>query len=304
MSAGPAPESLTIEAGAVKLRAYDYGNPEAPSMVIVHGMQDFALALEPLAEAFRTSYRVVSFDLRGHGDSDKPGVYSFGHLEADLLAVIAQLGLERPVLVGHSLGGHLVTQFAAIFNEVPACIVNVEGIGPPMRESDMPVEDRQWRLRAAIQSLLQPSGPGRPMHDLEDAAQLFCRFHPGLDYDLSRHLAELGTEPHPYGGLQWKWDPRVQTMGIGSSSREAEERWAWVECPVLIVTGGKAAEFFVRQRGIDPDLARSAPEEISRRVGLFRAAKHVEIAEAGHMVHYDTPDRLVAVIEEFLEQNG
>lgn len=295
-----APETLTIDTGAVELRAYDYGNPQAQPMVIIHGMQDFALSLAPLAEAFRDAYRVVSFDLRGHGDSGQPGVYTLPYLLADLLAVLARLELERPVLVGHSLGGHLATQFAAIFPEVPSCVVNVEGIGPPMRESDLPVEDRQWRLRTGIQSLLQPAGPGRPMHDLEDAAQLFCRFHPGLDYDLSRRLVELGTAPHPHGGLRWKWDPLVQTLGLTMSRHESEERWGWIECPVLVVTGGRAAEFFVRQRGIDPQLASSAPEEIARRVSLFRNASHVEIEEAGHMVHFDAPDRLSAVIRDFL----
>lgn len=300
MSAAAEPTPLTVESGAVKLRAWDYGHRDAPAMVVIHGMQDFALSLSPLADAFRDDYHVVSYDLRGHGDSDKPGIYTLPHLQADLLAVIAGLELERPVLVGHSLGGHLATQFAAVFPELPSRVVNVEGIGPPMRESDLPVEDRQFRLRNGIQSLLRPAGHGRPMHDLDDAAQLFCRFHPGLDYDLSRHLVELGTEPHPHGGLQWKWDPQVSTIGMTRDPQATEECWGWIECPVLIVTGGRAAEFFVRQRGIDPDLARSAPEEIDRRVGLFRDATHVEIPEAGHMVHFDAPERLIEVIRAFL----
>ena len=56
----------------------------------------------------------------------------------------------------------------------------------------------------------------------------------------------------------------------------------------------------MQRRGVDPDLARSAPEEITRRVGLFRNANHVEIAEAGHMIHLDAPDRLTEIIRERL----
>ena len=85
-----------------------------------------------------------------------------------------------------------------------------------------------------------------------------------------------------------------------SDRQTTEERWTWIECPTLIITGGQSAEFFVQQRGLDPELARSAPEEITRRVGLFRNAEHVEIAEAGHMIHLDAPERLIEIIRERL----
>lgn len=298
MSSQPTP--VRIEAGPITLQAYDYGNGSATPMVIVHGIQDFALAFDDIARAFTDSHHVVSFDLRGHGDSDKPGIYTLPHFMADLHAVLAHFQFERPVLVGHSLGSHVITQYAGIFTDVPALLVSIDGMGAPMRESDIPVEDRQWRLRNGVLSLLGASGHGRPMHDLDDAAGLFCRFHPGLDYDLSRKLVELGTEEHPHGGLQWKWDPQVLTIGLLSDRHATEERWGWIECPTLIVTGGQAADFFVRLRGLDPDLARSAPEEITRRVGLFRNANHVEIAEAGHMIHFDAPERLVEIMTKWL----
>ena len=153
-----------------------------------------------------------------------------------------------------------------------------------MREADVPVEDRQWRLQNGIRALLSGGDLGRPMADLDDAASLYCRFHPGLDYDLSRKLVELGTDEHPQGGLKWKWDPIVETIGLMQDRQATEERWTWIECPTLIITGGKSAEFYVQLRGLDPDLASSAPEEIDRRVALFRNAEHFEIARAGHMM--------------------
>ena len=75
-AARPAPKPLTLEGAGVRLRAHDWGNPLARPLVVVHGIEDFALALEPLAEAFRSDYHVVAFDLRGHGDSDKPGSFA------------------------------------------------------------------------------------------------------------------------------------------------------------------------------------------------------------------------------------
>ncbi len=293
-------EPVRVQAGPVSLQAYDYGNAGATPMVIVHGIQDFALAFSDIAEAFAETHHVVSFDLRGHGDSDKPGIYTMPHFMADLHAVLEHFRFERAVLVGHSLGSQIVTQYASIFTEVPSMVISIDGIGAPMRESDMPVEDRQWRFRNGILSLLQPGGEKRPMHDLDDAASLYCRFHPGLDYDLSRKLVELGTEEHPHGGLKWKWDPQVLTIGMLNDRQAAEERWTWIECPTLIITGGKSVEFFIQRRGLDPDLARSAPEEIPRRIGLFRNAVHVEIPEAGHMIHLHTPEKLIEAIRSRL----
>jgi pimeloyl-ACP methyl ester carboxylesterase len=294
------PTPLTLSCGEVTLRGYDFGSRGKTPMVVAHGIQDFARALDPVALAFRDAYHVVSFDLRGHGDSDKPGVYTIPHFMADLHAVLQQLEFERPVLVGHSLGGQIVTQYAALWHDVPRAIVNIDGIGAPMREDAVPLDDRRYRLRNGVLSLLGRPREGRPMVDLEDAAQLFCRFHPGLDLELSRRLVAIGTEPHPHGGLRFKWDPQVLQIGIQGSALATEERYSWVECPALIITGGRAHEFFVRHRGLDPSLARSAPEEIARRVKLFRNPTHVEIAEAGHMIHLDAPDRLVEVMRKFL----
>ena len=300
-SPGEAPRSLTLDCGTCTLRGYDYGNQGAPPLVLVHGMQDFALAFDPLAQALRGKYRVVTYDLRGHGDSDKPGIYTMPHLLADLHAVIVQLELERPRLVGHSLGGQVVSQYAGVFADMPEAVVNVEGLGPPMRESDIPLENRQWNLRTRIQGLLAAPGPGRPMMDLEDAATLFCRFHPGLDIDRARSLVALATDEHPHGGLKWKWDPRVQSMGLTRSQDRAEELWSWITCPTLLITAGKAAEFFARQHRMPIELASGAPEEIERRVALFRSATHVEIPDAGHMVHFDALERLIDLLEQFLD---
>ena len=115
-----------LDGAGCRLQVYDYGNDGAPPMLLVHGIQDFALALQPLAEAFRDQYRVVSCDLRGHGDSDKPGVYTMAHYLADLRALFIQLEMEKPVLVGHSLGSQIVCQYGGVFPEVPRAIVSID----------------------------------------------------------------------------------------------------------------------------------------------------------------------------------
>lgn len=293
-------ERIQIQAGPINLQAYDYGNHGARPLVLLHGIQDFALAFDDLAEALSETHHVVSFDLRGHGDSDKPGLYTIPHMMADLNAVIETFQFEKPVLIGHSLGSQIVTQYAAVFNEVPSLVVSIDGMGAPMRETDIPLDDRQWRLQNGIRGLLAPGKVGRPMMGHEDAAQLFCRFHPGLPYETSLKLVQQGTDEHPHGGLKWKWDQKIQSIGLLQDRATMEERWSWISCPCLLITGGKSAEFYVQQRGLDPDLANSAPEEIPRRIGLFRQGEHVDIPEAGHMIHLDAPDRLIEIIKGWL----
>ncbi len=107
-------QPIRVQAGLVNLQAYDYGNTGATPMVIVHGIQDIALAFSDIAEALVDSHHVVSFDLRGHGDSDKPGTYTLPHYMADLHAVLKHFQFERPVLVGHSLGSQIITSGSGI----------------------------------------------------------------------------------------------------------------------------------------------------------------------------------------------
>ena len=294
------PAALTLQGAGVQLRVYDYGNEGAPPMILIHGIQDFARSLEAVARGFREDYRVIAYDLRGHGDSDKPGLYSINHHLADLHSIVLQLGLERPVLVGHSLGGLIASHYAGLFTAGPSSLVSIEGLGPPFRDFEIPLERKQLRTRRGIESLLRPSSQGRPIKSRDHATRSLRRHHPRLDPEAARRLVELGTEPHPAGGLQWKWDTRVQTTWLSFLPALSEERWGWIECPVLQVSAGKSAEFWSRRRAVPLAQASTDPAELQRRLHLFRHCTHVEIAVAGHMIHYDTPDELAAVMRAFL----
>lgn len=88
------------------------GDPAAPEILFIHGLRQSRLSWEKqLADPQLKGFRIVTFDLRGHGDSDKPaapGAYSSADLWADdVAAVIGAAKLRRPVLVGWSLGGYV-----------------------------------------------------------------------------------------------------------------------------------------------------------------------------------------------------
>jgi pimeloyl-ACP methyl ester carboxylesterase len=80
---------------------------ELPAMLLLHGITSSAQSWVRVGPALADRYRVYALDMRGHGDSIKPsrGAYSLRHTADDALAFIEALGLERPVLVGHSWGG-------------------------------------------------------------------------------------------------------------------------------------------------------------------------------------------------------
>lgn len=103
--------------GGVMLHAIESGRPDGPPILFLHGFSQAALCwYRQLEGALTQRYRLVAIDLRGHGASDKPAdaaSYTDGRLWADDVArTIAQLQLDRPVLVGWSYGGYIMCDFA------------------------------------------------------------------------------------------------------------------------------------------------------------------------------------------------
>ncbi|WP_216673663.1 alpha/beta fold hydrolase, partial [Pyxidicoccus fallax] len=101
-------------AGGVELCVAETGNPEGRAVLFVHGFCQSHLAWRYQFESeLARDFRLVAMDLRGHGDSDTPeGAYADSRDQAgDVHAVITALRLHRPVLVGWSYGGVVVTDY-------------------------------------------------------------------------------------------------------------------------------------------------------------------------------------------------
>lgn len=84
------------------------------TVVLVHGITESGETWAPLVELLATSYRVVWMDVRGHGQSGHAQDYSLEAMAGDVVAVIMAAGLERPHLIGHSLGGVVVSIVGAL----------------------------------------------------------------------------------------------------------------------------------------------------------------------------------------------
>ena len=100
----------------VSVSASEWGNPAGPEILFIPGLAQSVLSFNrQIDSALARDFRIIAYDLRGHGLSDKPAepaCYQDGKRWADeLAAVIAAKGLRKPVLVGWSLGGRVLRQY-------------------------------------------------------------------------------------------------------------------------------------------------------------------------------------------------
>ena len=298
------PDPTNLELGRETLAVYDYGPPSNGAgrgdVVMLHGMADVARSLQPLAEPLTDRFRVVLFDARGHGRSSHPGAYSVLHYVADLHALLDRLEIADPILIGHSLGGHTAANHAGLFPELARAVVLLEGLGPPATIRPTRAADRLAHTRSMVEAL-RATPHHRPQPDLDAAAARLTSTHARLDPAWARVLAAEGTRPGPDGGLMWRHDERTWHWVTSIDQVALEQRWAAITAPVLAVTGAEAWDtWWTRTREPGFERVRMTDDEFAERLALFTDIEHVELAEAGHMLHFDQPARVTELIERFL----
>ena len=110
----------------VELFYAEAGSGEPP-VLLVHGWACDHTAMAPQFAYFRRSHRVITVDLRGHGESDKPEQdYTILGFADDLAWMCGELGVEKPIVIGHSMGGVIAVELAARFPELPCAVVTLD----------------------------------------------------------------------------------------------------------------------------------------------------------------------------------
>jgi len=121
-----------VAAGGIHLAYEASGIPDAPPMVLLHGLGERGASWAPVIPWFAGRFHVLALDLRGHGGSDWPGTYSLRLMRDDLLGFLDRLALGPVTLVGHSMGGGVAYLAAMQWQDRVRRLI-VEDAPPPFR---------------------------------------------------------------------------------------------------------------------------------------------------------------------------
>jgi pimeloyl-ACP methyl ester carboxylesterase len=263
-----------VVTNGISLNYYRSGG-DKPALILCHGITDNGLCWLRVAQVLAKDYDLIMVDARGHGLSDKPerGYASSDHA-ADVAGLIRALGLEKPYLMGHSMGGRTVATLITTYPDLARAAILED---PPLREeSDDPkvVAERRtmlenWRdntIAGKKQSLAQLTAAGR---------------------ERSPSWAEI--EFGPWAQAKHQVSPNVFQFAAGASLPWPELAGK-IACPTLLVTGDPAAGAIV------------TPEVAAAGARLNPKIQVAHIPGAGHNIRREQFEQFVAVVQAFLRE--
>lgn len=286
--AGPTSNSFTSQ--RLRLHYVDWGNREAPPLILQHGGRDHCRSWDWVAEELRRDWHVIAADLRGHGDSawSPDGDYTMNAYVYDFAQLVHTLGHDQVTIVAHSLGGNIATRFTGLYPGKVRKLANIEGLGlsPAMlaeRESGGPAE----RLRTWIADKRAAAGRmPRRYPTLQAAFERMREENSFLTDEQARHLTVHGMNRNEDGTWSWKFDNYLNVWPADFTPQEViEDLWGAVECPMLLFYGKNSFA--------------SNPER-DGRLRHFSTARVIEYEDAGHWLHHDQFERFMVDLKAFL----
>lgn len=266
------PVSHAVRGPAGTLACWEWPGGE-PSALLLHGIGNYGRVWDFVAEAVAGRLRLVTPDARGHGASVTPATgYAPEDFVADAISAMDALGLTRPVVVGHSMGGAHALVLAVLHPEKVRALVLVD-VGPEIgREGG----DRARRLSL-----------GRPDRFADETAALaYLRdTSPGYsDAVYANRMAHVFTRDAD--GLVWRSSKDALTRILGGPDR-SDEAWralGALAMPVLVVRGTRSESL--------------SAETYARMLATIPNARGLEL-DAGHNVQLDRPRELADAIVAF-----
>ncbi|MEV0458304.1 alpha/beta fold hydrolase [Catellatospora methionotrophica] len=146
-----APRVVTMALGNITVRYREYGSPDAPALVLLHGGASSSATWDRLASALAPQgWRTIAVDLRGHGGSTRAVSYPLAAYCTDVVGLLDTLALERAVVVGHSLGAYVASLVAF---ERPGLVSHLILEEPPVPGRDSADDDGLYAPRFLLESL-------------------------------------------------------------------------------------------------------------------------------------------------------
>jgi pimeloyl-ACP methyl ester carboxylesterase len=255
--------------------------PGKPVMVMAHGATDYGLNWTTLTKELQAAYDIYMVDARGHGYTDPPTADAKGDTGVeDLAGFLRAMKLEKPILMGHSMGAGTVMRIGATYPDLPRAVIMLDpGLGSPGGGRGAGAA----RGAAAAPALVMGGTAealvaqnNRPYDDL--VAQ--CRKQtPKWDLLDCQYWA---VSKRIYHGSYASGDGRGPGGGGGMSTSEALGK---ITAPALILKADAPPE------------TRRANEEAAK---VLKNGKLVHIDGAGHNLHHDERQRTVEALGSFL----
>ena len=213
----PGPASHTFFSQRLRLHYVDWGNPDKPPLLMLHGGRDHCRNWDWAAAALRDDWHIIAPDLRGHGDSQwsADGNYAMTGYIYDLAQLIHGQRLAPVTIVAHSLGGNVALRYAGIYPETVARLVAIEGAGAVAAEASPSARPSRSRTRMDEWIREQRKLAGRlPRRyaSIEDAFRRMQEENPHLSAEQARHLTVHGVNQNEDGTYSWKFDNYVRVF--------------------------------------------------------------------------------------------
>lgn len=281
------PRDVTIDATGTRIAVRDYGG-SGRDLLFLHGGPGPNLgAWDRFAQRMTGRFRCVAYDHRGHGHSDHSNDYSYASLTADTLAVIQQVGVVKPLLVGHSWGGMISLMFAASYPGESSGVIAVDGIIPPHYE---PLSEDAW---------------------------IWLEEQFGTNPVLSKLLTFRGTDDELEAMLTWarqqaptQYDQFSEEVFRRDLKRDEDGRWRSAQTVDHLMALNRAVEaqalpeIDIYRTIADPALLVMATrgkfsEEDVNQISAVAPSLEVTWVESGHSVQDDAPEVLADLISQF-----
>jgi non-heme chloroperoxidase len=257
----------------VALAVQESGNPDGPAIVFIHGLLGSRLNWEQqIDSAPLRGYRLITYDLRGHGLSGKPAglePYRQGRRWADdLAAVLAATQARKPVLAGWSLGGAVISNYLAAYGDA--------GIGGAVYVDGV-IELAAGQITPHPEVYRDVTSPDLKTHlDAERSFLALCFQRRPDSATFERLLANAAL-------ASWDMQTAVQSMSVAAAEGLGKAR-----VPVLLLYGAQDA------------LVQAGPA-IARAKALNPRVRSIVYAGSGHAPFLEEPERFNRDLAAFMQ---
>ena len=280
------------------VREWGTPRPGQLPLFMVHGWMDVSASFQFVVDAMQQDRHIIAPDWRGFGLTDVGEVDTFWYPDylADLDALVDHFQPEGHIdLLGHSMGGTVVSMYAGARPERIRRLINLEGFGlAATKPTQAPSRYAKWlnEVKAARQGEMNL----RSYPDSEAVAQRLIKTNSRLSLDKAQWLAQHWAKPNSKG--EWEILGHPAHKVINPYLFRVEEMLAIyqsISAPVLNVEAS--------QNDLEKWWqGKYKLEEFHERLKHIKDIQSVTIQDAGHMMHHDQPFELAQHIEAFLQQ--